>query len=339
MSEIQQQPNACSETPSDDWDLEYPHAIAIPEPAALAIPAQAAPNQPSPPPPSAAMAIPKPIPMLGRAGHFPAFMSRGALFGSERPDPKLPPRPKWTAKTQGEAVVECQGTRLNMRDKEVWQIVIDLAKEAQLDMNEPLQTQLSEIARRLGANVGGGRVLRGIWATLERLAAAQVDFVLKGGHAGGGRMLLAVAKGQSGVEIRLDPNFVASALDRNLQIGVDAVRRRSLGSPLAEWLHDFFTSHETAVSLDLGYLRALCGFENEKRRFPSRLRAAMQILIDSAPAVIVGYGIEGSGKDSDLWRLVPVRGQEAVLASHPKLAPANTPPKSKKQQRRSGVRL
>jgi len=277
--------------------------------------------------------------MLGRTGHFPAFMSRGALFGSERPDPKLPPRPQWSAKTQGEAVVKCQGTRLNMRDKEVWQIVIDLAKEAQLDMAEPLQAQLSEIARRLGATVDGGRALKGVWATLERLAAAEVHFVLKGGHAGGGKMLQAVAKGRSGVEIRLDPAFVTAALDRNLQIGVDAVRRRSLGSPLAEWLHDFFSSHEKAIPLTLGYLRELCGFDNEKRRFPGRLRAAMEILKDCAPAVIEGYGIEGSGKDSDLWRLVTVRGPEAVLASHPKPASAAAPPKSKKQKGRSGVQL
>ena len=136
----------------DDWDVESPMPVLFSESdpryrAPVPITSPGSPSSAAPPRLITTKPQPtlQPIPMQGKLGHFPAFMTRSGLFGVARTAPLSLPLPMSEVMVQGKYELEYEGPRLNMTDKAVWQAVVDMAKESALNFNEPLHSHFRKI--------------------------------------------------------------------------------------------------------------------------------------------------------------------------------------------------
>lgn len=255
---------------------------------------------------------PKPIPFSAKPNLFPGIFARSGLFSVARlthplHDLASPIR----IKAQGTYSIEFEGIPLTMNDKLVYESVIRIAKNSNHDLMEPLKTSLREIGHQMGWTALGGRNLAWIRDSLDRLARASLNYRLLDGVQRQGQLLLNVEKAMGGIAVSFDPSFVLAAFGVDKQFAIDSARRSSLGSPLAQWLHDFISTHTTAIPLSMKYLRELCGFDARSKSFPSLVESALQQLIASVPELIVSYSIDKPTKRSDLWQIHYVRGAQA----------------------------
>jgi len=279
----------------------------------------------------AANATPCPIPFAHKPDHFPAFAIRSALFGVARPDRTAATLPRTAMKIQGNYGLEFEGPRLGMFDKSVWEIAVNMAKEQSLDMNEGMRSSLSEFAKRMGCASTGSRVIDLVWDSLLRLEQSGVALSLPNGKSGSGHLLGSVSKDSGGAWIHFDPGLAKPGLGIDRQFCIDTQRRRTLESTLAQWLHDFLSSHDQGKALTMAYMRELCGFDAQKKRFPERLAQALDQLQAKAPGLIVKYEMDDSSRDSDEWAISITRGGEAasfvdpLSAAKPQRSPGGKP--------------
>ena len=336
--------------PEDDWGLpvEEQQALAR-ERARRSCAIQ--PEQPMPPlpPPGAAAARATAPPQMSAAhcallpncrkpDQFPAFATRSALFCASKHASALPPNTP--VKSQGAYALRAGGPRLDMRDKAIWEAAMRLAKECP-NPSQDIPVNLSELARRIGLRDANGAALSRIWKSLERLAQADVELTLQG-KAHAGKMLAAAVVNGRARSIRLDLGLCAFVLESDAQFKIDSARRHALSSSLAQWLHDFFSTHSAyGASLTLGYLRELCGFEGQARRFPKLLDAAMAELAAKAPQLVAGHRVNKSGRSSEKWALEVNRGPEAptYTKAKPNIATPSVPGAPKTRQPKKWLAL
>lgn len=308
--------------PEDDWGLspEEQHALAEerarrscaiqPLRPASVLSAMEQPCVRASAPPPAPAAPPALLPNLGKLDQFPAFATRSALFCASKHASTLPLTTP--LKSQGTYALRAGGPRLDMRDKAVWEAAIGLAKECP-DPSRDIPINLSELARRMGLRAPNGAALARVWKSMERLAQADVELTLLG-KAQAGKMLAAATSDGRSRSIRLDLGLCALILESDAQFKINSIRRHSLSSALAQWLHDFFSTHSAyGGALTLGYLRELCGFEGQARRFPALLDAALAELAAKAPELVRGHRFNKRGRSSEKWTLEVDRGPEAPI--------------------------
>jgi hypothetical protein len=202
------------------------------------------------------------------------------------------------------------GSRLDMHDKLVWEVVVQMIKEENENMADYLRVSLRECARRMGWSDSGGKNLKWIWRSIEKLSQARLELSLPQGATVAGPLLDCAADGNGAYRIRVNPILGAAVFNDEIQFRINFQRRRQLASTLAQWLHDFLSTHSTAGALTIGYLRDLSGFCGQARRFPANLANALDQLQRLAPSLLVGFEIEKRGKDSDRWILRARRGPE-----------------------------
>lgn len=259
------------------------------------------------------------VPCRTKTDHFPGFMSRSALFRAAQTSNLVEDQPLQIP-AQG-CSIQVLGPRLSMRDKAVWEIAIQLAKETSIDMSQPFEISLREFVRRLGETDTSGAGLDSIWQCLRRLSLARISFDIKGQCTGHGSIFSTAIKRDGVCYVRLNPDFVAPALARDLQFKFDSPRRNSLAMPLAQWLHDFFSTHDQLKrDMDIKYLRNLCGYCGPKRNFPAKLKSAMTELSNAAPGLIQSFELIKAARDSDQWLLKVTRGSETPRFELPAIA-------------------
>ncbi len=122
--------------------------------------------------------------------------------------------------------------------------------------------------------------------------------------------------------LSLDPGLLP-ALSDDFSFPVDPSRRRLLKGELAMWMHDFLATHEKFESgFKLGDLAKLCGFEGERGKFSTFLRAAMDDVVARAPEVASAYELERVRRSSLSWKLRFEPGAEKRKFSMPREAHA-----------------
>jgi hypothetical protein len=252
----------------------------------------------------------EPMPHRTRTGLYPALATRSALFGVARADPSGPDLPLHTVPAHLHYHLEYEGPRLSVRDKSIWEAAIDLGKESGLPAGAAMPMPLRTIGDRLGLASTGGDQLDWIWDGLKRLEKARVAFDSPTGQRIAGPLLGSVEMHSGAVAVSFDPGVTKHLIGRDMQFRIDTKRRRTLGSGLARWLHDFLSSHNEPEPMDLKYLRNLCGYEAKKRRFPADLEKAMGEITQKASGLAKGFKINRSGKDSDMWTLEVTQGHE-----------------------------
>jgi len=264
---------------------------------------------------------PVPFPHADKLGHFPAFMSRSALFrcGQARtsdthqisPADPTPIGTPIDIAIQGNFSMKYTGPRLGMSDKLVFEAVVDIAKSSKHDIGMPLRTSLRSIALAMGWKDLGGGSLRWISMSLARLSQAHVEIDSGTSLRCSGKLLGHVLIDPSGVAIQFDQAFTLQAFSNDKQFFVDRKRTATLSGTLAQWLHDFLSTHEQGNPHDLAYLREMSGFNAASGKFPSQLRDAMNELVAMGNTLVASYTIDRLGKkSSDAWKLILVRGTE-----------------------------
>lgn len=284
---------------------------------------------------------PKPIPFSAKPNLFPGIFARSGLFGVARlTHPLHDLASSIGIKAQGAYSIEFEGIPLTMNDKLVYESVIRIAKNSNHDLMEPLKTSLREIGQQMGWTALGGRNLAWIRDSLDRLVRASLNYRLLDGVPRQGQLLLNVEKAMGGVAVSFDPPFVLAAFGLDKQFAIDSSKRSTLGSPLTQWLHDFISTHSTAIPLSMKYLRELCGFDARRKSFPSLVESALEQLIASAPELVVSYSIDKPTKGSDLWLIHYVRGAQAPNFIDPsKSGKQKTTTASKPKKPASGLAL
>lgn len=281
---------------------------------------------------------PTTLPNLYRPSAFPAFMSRSAVFGAFRAG-HAGSHTGWL-RAQGSYDVDFAGERLSMLDKRVWEALVAIAKDRQVDLSKPFKVTLAEIARGASVAGNGGVALASVWNCAVRLAATRLQVNLEGSRRAGS-LLAGAMKSKREYRVQLDLGFAAAILGDDIQIDFPAGRRQALSTPLAQWLHDYLTSHEPAgFAFRLRHLRELCGYADEARHFPADLRAAMEELASNCPELVASWSMDESSKKSEAWKLSIERGADRPSALFPpsmkKIPP---PPKPSNRKRRGGVAL
>jgi hypothetical protein len=323
--------------PEDDWDLPQP-------------PRQPPRREDLPPPPikheqspaSGEIArpvienVPSRLPSQRGPDRCPAFMVRSALFRAGRI--VLGVSHDGPVKGQGSYDLTLSGEQLYMRDKQVWQAVISIVKRAPRH-DVPIRIELAAIATLMGSSDHCGGALRRIWQSVERLSRAAIQVKLSDGQVHEGKLLSAAYRQEKKYFVELDMQWMAAAMCLDYQFKIDCERRNGLVTTLAKWLHDFLSTHKSSPPLSLGYLRELCGFEGQKRNFPSTILAALLDLQTSAPALVASFEILKKGRSSDAWTVAIVRGPELPSFAGPKILQVPDKSKSTSKPRKGGVAL
>jgi hypothetical protein len=247
------------------------------------------------------------VPHKGKPRNFPGFIARSALFRVTSSDE--PFGQPTVVKAQGCSLI-ITGPKLGMRDKHVWETAIQLAKERAAGIGDAFEIELRDFARRMGSSNQGGRALASIWDSLDRLAQCRVQFELGESWKGTGSLLATAHRKDGRLYLRLNPDFAIPALMGDKQFLFDQARRSTLSTSLAQWLHDFFSTHKQSREMDLLYLRSLCGYDGPARNFPAKLELAMKSLVAAAPTLVETFEIERIGRNSDSWKLRVALGSE-----------------------------
>ncbi len=264
-----------------------------------------------------------------KVDHFPAIASRSGLFCVGRSTDPLPYN--GAVKAQGSYGLHFNGDRLYMRDKQVWEATMQIAKDAP-GIEQEIQVALSDIAKRMGSSDMSGDALKWIWGSLERLAKANVQVRLHDGQVHAGSLLASTRHHGKQYFIQLDLALAVPLFALDMQFKIQSKRRLTLSTSLAQWLHDFISTHASYPrNLTLGYIRELCGYDGQMRRFPALLSAALLELSSAAPELVSSYEILKTGRSSENWEIKISRGadQPVFLMPKPGLGIDGTPRASK----------
>ena len=289
----------------DGWDEDegVADAPARTAPAPAPAPPQRGPEAPAPEPaaPPAAPSAPAIVqaasaPLLEFPlreprfrSHFPEFFARSGIFapgyGGEDSGGAI------AIKAQG-CEIEFDGPRLTMSDKSVWEAAVRLAKAEPPGASLGAELRLRELAAEMGWKDGGGTSLGWLRDSLSRLSESHVSFRYEGGPRGGGLLVEPPTSGRPWSRVEFDPAFVAAAFGKTTQFRIDCGRRRGLGSTLAQWLHDFLSTHSEARPLGLDYLMELSRHGGGAKHFPEQLRTALEELGRKAPELVAGWTVK-----------------------------------------------
>jgi hypothetical protein len=278
------------------------------------------------------------LPHLNHLDMFPAFMSRSELFGAFRPN--AGGTHNGPLEAAGAVELTFEGPRLSMADKRVWKALVQIAKRQRVDIGEPFEARLSEVAILAGYVAGQSR---SAYAAIERLAGARLDAKVEGARVSGWMLMSSSRKGRFAT-VRFDPSLAAPALGKTLLASNKGAIGDGLTSLLAQWLRDYFSTHEPSNKpFTLGYLQRLSGYVSKAKHFVPSLEKAMAELASLRPDLVASWSIDrnaGMGPTSladhasDRWWLLVERGPARPSVKHPpKAAPAPT------QKRRGGVSL
>lgn len=269
-----------------------------------------------------------PIPNHNKLNHYPGLFHRSGLFSVGRAGDGHRTE---EVKSQGRYGLAVDGPSLSMHDKAVWEAVIDIAKERGHDLSKPLRTSLSEIARKCGAEFTGSRTTAAVREGLGRLSRTNLECSLDQAGRVKGRILAGVEIGSHGASVSFDPELMAALLGADFNFHIDIQRRGLLSGSLARWMHDFLSTHSQSRPMTLKYVRELCGYTSDPKRFPAALADAMEELMSKAPGLVSAFDIDRKTRTSDFWTLQIVRGPEL-----PKFVGFN--PKAQSQATKPGGR-
>lgn len=282
-----------------------------------------------------------PFPLKGKPGQFPAFMARSGLFsvGFAKGAESLSCKEFIDIPAQGKYLITLHGSRLTMRDKHLWESAIEIAKASKLGVGGIFHIPLLDFCKALGWNDRSAKSREWVWSGLSRLADARIKFKLLDGTEGTGTLISTLARREGIVSLRLNPDFILNAFGRDLQFTMNPARRCQLKSTLAQWLHDFFSTHTTTPPLSLGYLRELSGYSGQSRRFPADIMNAMSEIKQAAPELVSSFEVHKDSKDGSKWKLCITKGTELPAFTMPSRSGFGTNSGNTRSAKQRGVQL
>jgi hypothetical protein len=205
---------------------------------------------------------------------IPNCFLRGALFGMVRKGRRalVENQPIFT---MSQYEVSFSGSEMDQNDLEVWDTLMYLAKERNVDSE--LRITLYNLCQNMRMPDNGIN-RKTLLSRVKRLAFGQVSIKTNGkeyfgsliddgyiDEAGDGKLIIRYNK-------KLAPLFTDG--DYTL---ISADIRHLLGdNQLARWLYNFYESHNQPIPFDVDFIRKLCRSESELKGFKQKLKIALE---------------------------------------------------------------
>jgi TrfA protein len=252
-----------------------------------------------------ALGMPEQLPLWADAVRgVPNGVLRSALFGAIAKGRRPFLQREVIASLDGITIL-FTGPRLDQADMDVWDQCLHLARISGLGVR--IEFSAGGFLKSVGRSRSGQNI-EWLKNALARLAASVVEITVRCRGSYFGAMIHDGARDKLGhYAIQINPAIVA-LYGADGWTGVDWERRQALrGQPLAQWLHGFYSSHDTAYPMKVGTLRKLCGSNNDQLDgFRRDLRDSLGLLGE-----VTGWA--WSVDDGDLVRVS--RSEEAVKCS------------------------
>ena len=208
----------------------------------------------------------------------PNSLLRSALFGAIKRGKRAYQDRIKKASVEGVTVIHT-GPQLDQADLDVWQHCLHLARAEGLGTRIQFSAGSFLKAIERGA---GGKDIEWLKNAFRRLSSSVVE-VSDGKRAYFGPMLIGGARddetGQYVIEMNLK---IVSLFGTDGWTGVEFEVRRALKKqPLAQWLHQFYSSHARPFGFKVETIHRLCGSENASiKGFKQELRHALERLAE-----------------------------------------------------------
>lgn len=234
--------------------------------------------EPAPAPVKTAEVIPFPGQWGEEVRGTPDICLRSALFGVVRPGRRKFLKNELLASQEGYEV-RYTGERLDQGDLDVWQQVVHLCRDELMGTRAPIS--LYSILKAIGRNTGKSDY-QWLKQSLTRLRAHAVQ--LRSGsrlYVGGLIDDWHLDEDTGAAYVRINP-MLGRFFETDQYTLIDFQRRLSIGTQLARWLHDYYSTHAKPYPVKVDTLRRLCGSETSAlREFRRNLRSALNELVQA----------------------------------------------------------
>lgn len=267
------------------------------------------------------------------AGGMPNLFNRSSIFAAEKSDNTYFNNQTILSYVK-DYEITYTGPALDKRDYQVFQLCLHAGKNSQVEMGRLLRIYPSEWFKIL-KRTDNSRSRDELYNSLKKLTAATVN-VLK--YSDGRRhqvsgSLLSVAYREemiindSGIVSR---NEIPSKRDikwliavnpytKDLFLGdmtlLDIHRSAKIKSHLGLWLHDFYSSHQKPIAIDIKKLYTLSGSKNKIGHFTQALKENLNKLIELG--LIKEYSIENKSRTEKFLSVVKASNSPNVAPYKP----------------------
>lgn len=254
------------------------------------------------------------------AGGMPNLFNRSSIFAGEKADNTCYNNQPILSYVK-DYEITYTGPALDKRDYQVFQLCLHAGRKSQVEMGRLLRIYPSEWFKIL-KRTDNSRSRDELYNSLRKLTAATVYVLNKTDgrrHQISGSLLSAayreemVINDTGGVERNDKPNkrdikwlIAINPYTKDLFLGdmtlLDIHRSANIKSYLGLWLHDFYSSHQKPIAIDIKKLHALSGSKAKIGHFTQALKENLDKLIEID--LIKEYTIEQKSKTEKLLRVV-----------------------------------
>lgn len=206
---------------------------------------------------------------------IPNKMLRNALFGIQR-ERTINHNEELVFNCPGEITLKYSGPELNQDDSIVWQMIIRAVRHNQVPMGSLVQLSTQEMLSALGRSDGGVN-FKWLKSCMDRLSSALINIdtptdETKSYLLVGYKIDKKTKKIYVGISSFLYPLFIGDLTD------IDLIRKATLKSQLARWLHDFYSSHSNPFPYSLEKIKELSRSNKQNSKFKIMIKEAIDEL-------------------------------------------------------------
>lgn len=254
------------------------------------------------------------------AGGMPNLFNRSSIFSAEKSDDTYFNKQPILSYVK-DYEITYTGPALDKRDYQVFQLCLHAGKNSQVEMGRLLRIYPSEWFKIL-KRTDNSRSRDELYNSLKKLTAATVDVLRYSDgrrHQVSGSLLSVVYREEMIInnDGMVSKNDKPSKRDikwliainpytKDLFLGdmtlLDIHRSANIKSYLGLWLHDFYSSHQKPIAIDIRKLYNLSGSKGEIGHFTQSLKENLNKLIDFG--LIKEYSIEEKSKKEKLLKVV-----------------------------------
>ena len=205
---------------------------------------------------------------------IPNVFLRGALFGMVRKGRRalVENQPIFT---MSQYKVSFSGSELDQNDLEVWDTLIYLAKERNVDSE--LRITLYNLCQNMRMPDNGIN-RKTLVSRVKRLAFGQVSIKTNGKEYFGSLIDDGYidADGDGKLVIRYNKKLAPLFIDGDYTL-ISADIRHLLGdNQLARWIYNFYESHRDPIPFEINFIRKLCRSDSEPKSFKQKLKISLE---------------------------------------------------------------
>lgn len=267
------------------------------------------------------------------AGGMPNLFNRSSIFSAEKSDDTYFNKQPILSYVK-DYEITYTGPALDKRDYQVFQLCLHAGKSSQVEMGRLLRIYPSEWFKIL-KRTDNSRSRDELYNSLKKLTAATVDVIRYSDgrrHQVSGSLLSVVYREEmiinnDGMVVKnLQPSkrdikwlIAINPYTKDLFLGdmtlLDIHRSANIKSYLGLWLHDFYSSHQKPIAIDIRKLYNLSGSKGEIGHFTQSLKENLNKLIDFG--LIKEYSIEEKSKKEKLLKVVKASNSPNVAPYKP----------------------